>query len=80
MSLNPGWVGHCPARNVDIRLPARLPLMLPCTATRGFECLDLRRLGSANEILVVTRENVPERTLYFLQHRWRRWDSNPRTS
>jgi hypothetical protein len=71
---NAGWVGHCSARNVDIRLPARTPLMLPCTTTRGLERLDLPRLGSANKILVVTRENVPERTLYFLQHRWRLCD------
>ena len=32
------------------------------------------RSGSANEILVVTRENVPDGTLYFLQHRWRLCD------
>ena len=55
----------------------RAPLMLPCTVTRGFERQDLPRSGSANEILAVNRENVPERALYFLQHRWRQWDLNP---
>jgi hypothetical protein len=30
------------------------------------------------EYLLLTRENAPEGTLYFLQQWWRRWDSNPR--
>ena len=34
--------------------------MLPCTVTRGFQSKDLPRSGSANEILAMTRENVPE--------------------
>jgi hypothetical protein len=68
---NTGWVGHGAARNVGIRLPARAPLLLPCTVTRGFERQDPPPSGGANEILAVTRENVPENALYFLQHRWR---------
>jgi len=48
--------------------------MPPCDAAGGFERPDLPLLGSANEILVVTRENVPDGTLYFLQHRWRLCD------
>ena len=48
--------------------------MLPCTVSRGFQSKDPPRSGSANEILAVTRENVPERALYFLQHRWRLLD------
>jgi hypothetical protein len=32
---------------------------------------NFRGLRSTDDIPVVTRENTPERTLYFLQHRWR---------
>ena len=48
--------------------------LLLSTAERGSERRRCPLMANANEILVLTRENVPGRTLYFLQHRWRLWD------
>ena len=50
----------------SLRLPTRAPLMRPNAAARGFERQDLPRSGSAHGILIVTRENVPGRPVYFL--------------
>ena len=44
------------------------------TAGRGCKRRRCLRIVNANEMPVLTRENVLESTLYFLQHRWRLWD------
>ena len=41
-------------------LAVRAPLMLPCTVTRSSNAWTFLGMGSANEILAVTKENVPE--------------------